>query len=65
MKRKRPECPGSGAGSGLFVYTMSQVQKGVYTVNEKMTELKSFYKLVKYVWEKLVAVCGERILAFA
>lgn len=65
MKRKRPECPGSGAGSGLFVYTMSQVQKGVHTGNEKMTELKSFYKLVKYMWKKLVAVCGERILAFA
>ena len=44
---------------------MIHVQKGVYTVNEKMTELKSFYKLVKYMWEKLVAVCGERILAFA
>lgn len=65
MKRKRPECPGSGAGSGLFVYTMIHVQKGVYTVNEKMTELKTFYKLVKYMWKKLVAVCGERILAFA
>ena len=65
MKRKRPECPGGGAGSGLFVYTMIQVQKGVYTVNEKMTELKTFYKLVKYMWEKLVTVCGERILAFA
>ena len=34
---------------------MIHVQKGVYTVNEKMTELKSFYKLVKYVWKKLVA----------
>ena len=44
---------------------MIHVQKGVYTVNEKMTELKSFYKLVKYMWEKLVTVCGERILAFA
>ena len=47
------------------LYTMSQVQKGVYTVNEKMTVLKTFYKLVKYMWEKLVTVCGERILAFA
>lgn len=65
MKRKRPECPGSGAGSGLFVYTMSQVHTGVYTVNEKMTVLKTFYKLVKYMWKKLVTVCGERILAFA
>ena len=44
---------------------MIHVQKGVYTVNEKMTKLKSFYKLVKYMWKKLVAVCGERILAFA
>ena len=44
---------------------MIHVQKGVYTVNEKMTELKTFYKLVKYMWEKLVPVCGERILAFA
>ena len=44
---------------------MIHVQKGVYTVNEKMTELKTFYKLVKYMWKKLVTVCGERILAFA
>ena len=44
---------------------MIQVHTGVYTVNEKMTELKAFYKQVKYVWEKLVTVCGERILAFA
>ena len=26
VKRKRPECLDSGAGSGLFVYTMIQVQ---------------------------------------
>ena len=65
MKRKRPECLDSGAGSGLFVYTMSQVQKSVHTVNKKMTILKTFYKLVKYMWEKLVTVSGERILAFA
>ena len=65
MKRKRPECPCSGVSSGLFMYAMIHVQTGVHTVNEKMTELKTFYKLVKYMWEKLVTVCGERILAFA
>ena len=47
------------------MYAMIHVQTRVHTVNEKMTELKTFYKLVKYMWEKLVAVCGERILAFA
>ena len=52
------ECP-------IDCSAMIHVQKGVYTVNEKMTELKTFYKLVKYMWEKLVTVCGERILAFA
>ena len=44
---------------------MIQVHTGVYTVNEKMTVLKTFYKLVEYMWEKLVAVCGERIFALA